>query len=157
LHNYQICHISPYYFESNLSFLSCLLNDALSLTGRSLVFQVLRVGLTNMTSQALSSIAADPVVGAWGPLAYVGGSRGGSLLVIGQRGWWQIGLDVKSSEEEHMHTVGAATLALSRREPLLYLTAPDSDLMFSLDLSAIRSSPKPSNNVSLVCATSQQH
>jgi hypothetical protein len=108
------------------------------------------VRLTNMTSHGLSSIVADPVIGAWGPRAYVGGSRSGSLLVIEQRGWWQVGLNVKSSEEEHVCAVDAATLALSRREPLLYLTAPDSDLMFSLDLSAIRASPQPSNNVSLV-------
>lgn len=105
-----------------------------------------------MTSQALSSIAADPAVGPWGPRAYVGGPSSSSLLVVGQTGWWHIELVVKSSEEEHVHSVGAATLALSRREPLLYLTAPQSDLIFSLDLSAIRSSPQPSNNVSW-CAT----
>jgi hypothetical protein len=118
--------------------------------------QVLRVELTNVTSRALSSIVADPVMGAWGLRAYVGGSIRGSFLVVGQRGWWQITLDVKGPEEERMYAVGAATLALSRREPVLYLTAPESDLMFSLDLSAIRSSPQPSNNVSLAGVVSQQ-
>ncbi|KDR24274.1 uncharacterized protein LOC110827463 [Zootermopsis nevadensis] len=108
--------------------------------------EVLRVWLTNVASHALTSIVADPFVGAWGPRAYVGGSRSGALLVIGQSGWWQIGLDVKSLEKERMHAVGAVTLALSRRESLLYLAEPDSDRMFSLDLSAIRSSPQPSSN-----------
>jgi hypothetical protein len=101
----------------------------------------------------LSSVVADTAVGAWGPRAYVGGSSFGSLLVVGQRAWWQIGLEVKGSEAAYMRSVGAATLALSRREPLLYLTAPESDPMFSLDLTAIRSSPPPSNNVSWYAPT----
>jgi hypothetical protein len=97
----------------------------------------------------VSSIVADTVVGAWGPRAYIGGSRRGYLLVVGQTGWWQIGLDVKGSEAAYLPSVGAATLALSRRESILYLTAPESDPMFSLDLSTIRSSPPPNKNVSL--------
>jgi hypothetical protein len=111
--------------------------------------QVWRVELRNMTSRILSSIVADTVVGTWGPRAYVGSSRCGYLLVVGQNGWWQIGLDMKGSEAAYLRSVGASTLALSRREPVLYLTAPDSDPMFSLDLSAIRSSPPPNKNVSL--------
>jgi hypothetical protein len=114
------------------------------------------VELRNVTSRMLSSIVADTVVGAWGPRAYVGGSASGSLLVIQQRGWWQIGLDVKGSEAAYLRSVGAATLALSRREPLLYLTAPESDPMFSLDLSAIRSSPQPNKNVSLLSSIRQR-
>jgi len=112
------------------------------------------VKLTNVTSRTLSSIVADPVVGAWGLQAYVGSSKSGSLLVIRHRRWWQIALAAKRSEEEHMHAVGTATLALSRREPLLYLTAPDSQFLFSLDLSAVRSSPPPSNKVRLSEITS---
>jgi hypothetical protein len=106
------------------------------------------VKLTNVTSRTLSSIVADPVVGAWGFHAYVGSSNCGCLLVVGQRGWWQVALDVKGSEEEHVNAVGTATLALSRREALLYLTAPESHVMFSMNLSAVRSSPPPSNKVS---------
>jgi hypothetical protein len=104
--------------------------------------------LTNVTSRTLSSIVADPFVGAWGLQAYVGSSNSGFLLVVGQRRWWQIALAVKGSEEEHKHAVSTATLALSRREPLLYLTAPDSQFLFSLDLSGVRSSLPPGNNVS---------
>jgi hypothetical protein len=113
------------------------------------------VKLRNMTSGILSSIVADTVVGAWGPRAYVGGSTSGSLLVVEQRGWWQIRLDVKGSEAAYLRSVGAATLALSRREPLLYLTEPQADPMFSLDLSDIRSSPQPNKNVSLICSICQ--
>ena len=103
--------------------------------------------LTNVTSRTLSSIIADPVVGAWGLQAYVGGSKSGCLLVVGQRRWWPIALSMKGSEDEHTHAVGTATMALSRREALLYLTAPDSQYLFSLDLSAVRSTPPPSNKV----------
>ncbi|GFG32835.1 hypothetical protein Cfor_06333 [Coptotermes formosanus] len=107
--------------------------------------EVLRVKLTNVTSRTLSSIVADPVVGPWGFQAYVGSPNSGYLLVVWQRGWWQVALDVKGSQEESMHAVGTATLALSRRETLLYLTAPESHFLFSLDLSAVRSSPPPSS------------
>jgi hypothetical protein len=101
-----------------------------------------------MTSGMLSSIVAD-TVGAWGPRAYVGGSMCGYLLVVGQKGWWYIGLHLKGSEVAYLQCVGTATLAVSRREPILYLTAPESDPLFSLDLSDIRSSPQPAKNVSV--------
>lgn len=142
-----ICRSNFHSFDINFFYLIAYLTT-ISWWLIGLVFQVLRVWLTNVTSHALTSIVSDPFVGAWGPRAYVGGSRSGALLVIGQSGWWQIGLDVKSLEKERMHAVGAVTLALSRRESLLYLAEPDSDRMFSLDLSAIRSSPQPSSNVS---------
>ncbi|XP_069685299.1 uncharacterized protein [Periplaneta americana] len=108
--------------------------------------EISKMELKNATSGALSSIAADPVAGVWGSRAYVADPSTSSLLVVDLHGWWRVGLDVKNPDDGLVHPVRAATLALSRREPVLYLTAPDSDRLYSLDVSAIRASPQPTTN-----------
>ncbi|KAJ9577611.1 hypothetical protein L9F63_005798 [Diploptera punctata] len=106
-----------------------------------------RTDLETLNTTVLISIAADPVVGTCGPRAYVGARNIAFLIVIERNRWWPVYLDVIKLKSELTPDPVVESIVLSRREPLLYLTAPDTDLMFSFNLSAIRSLPCPSKNV----------
>ena len=114
----------------------------------NLFLQLWRTNLKNININVLTSIAADPVIGSWGPRAYVGGRNLRSLIVIETSLWWPVHLDVRKSKYEMTPDVAVETIVLSRKEPILYMTASDSDLIFSLNLSAIRSLASPAKNVS---------
>ncbi|XP_068084330.1 uncharacterized protein [Anabrus simplex] len=100
--------------------------------------ELLHIELTDTPGKWLSSLVVDST-GSLAPRAYIGDSGRGGLLVysLRDRRWWQ--LDLKDAGTP----VIAWDLALSRREPLLYITSPDTEMMFGLNLIDLRRNHAP--------------
>ncbi|PSN37915.1 hypothetical protein C0J52_12246 [Blattella germanica] len=99
--------------------------------------------LQNVTALDIDSMRGRK----WGPRAYIGVRNSKILIVIETRTWWPLRLDSKRLKSGILLDVVVETLALSRREPILYMTASNSDLMFALNISAVRAAPPPGRNV----------
>lgn len=107
-------------------------------------FQITDTALSGVSPSRLHSIVVD-TASPQGIRAYIGDPGDGFMIVYNanNRHWWRANLAIPSGPRINYIPTYDMVMSMSRNEPKLYITSEETDKLFSLTLSEIRSFENP--------------